>query len=347
MKKLMKPRFGFTALFIATLFWGLSDVVAQRVTGVVDADSSTAWHQPLRSAVYIVESSAITTGIQASGNTITQDITLNAGWNAIYLEVEPDNPAPLVNVGTAEDPIWVPEQPMIAALFSRINCENCVESVWSWNVPFSTKDYIVDPAEGLWDEPGWLRYFPAGSAGPDGGTRTFLTDLVTMHANTGYLVKMVADLATPVTLSVQGLSVVDSQQWVKDSYNLAGFPVLPGSSPTVSIFFDNTPITEARYLTSAGYWEKLTATDTLTNAQSYLVYYDGDVSAPDGFTAPLNVPEPITSEMPFAPGTGGQRQVIPIENTSSSPITVSISFANASDIPLYFENDSTIGLLTK
>jgi len=246
----------------------------------------------------------------------------------------------LINIGTTAEPVWVHEQPMITALFSRINCENCVESVWSWNVPFSTKDYIVDPAEGLWDEPGWLRYFPEGSAGPDGDTRTFLTDLVTMHANTGYLVKMAADLAAPVTLSVEGLSVVDGQQWVKDSYNLAGFPVLPGSGPTVSIYFGGSPITEARYLTSDGYWEKLTDTDTLNNAQSYLVYYDGDVYAPDGFTPPLNMPEPVTAEVPFAPGTGGQRQEFPVENPTDQPIEISLGFAESSDVPLYFEDDT-------
>ncbi len=46
-----------------------------------------------------------------SGTTLTQVFTLQAGWNAIYLGVEPVNPSPLVNEGTATQPQWVHESP--------------------------------------------------------------------------------------------------------------------------------------------------------------------------------------------------------------------------------------------
>ncbi|MCP3886686.1 MAG: hypothetical protein GY700_14680, partial [Propionibacteriaceae bacterium] len=161
--------------------------------------------------------------------------------------------------------------------------------------------------------------------------------------NTGYLVKLDDDLAAPLTLRVAGQTKVENQQWVKDSYNLAGFPIFPDTNPTVAIFFGNSPVTEARYLTQEGHWEKLDDADGLAYAQSYLVYFDGQVSAgsPDGFKPPLSIAESVPDEISFAPGVGGQRQTIPIENSCAIPISVTISFADATDVPLYYEDAST------
>ncbi len=83
MKKLIKPRFGLAALFIATVFWGISDIVANQVRGDLPQTNQAVWQEPARSAVTVSNDTAITSGIQADGNIITQDIELNAGWNAI------------------------------------------------------------------------------------------------------------------------------------------------------------------------------------------------------------------------------------------------------------------------
>ena len=37
--------------------------------------------------------------LASAGQVVTQTFTLHAGWNTIYLEVEPANPSPLVGVG--------------------------------------------------------------------------------------------------------------------------------------------------------------------------------------------------------------------------------------------------------
>ena len=338
MKNLKTARLGLSMLCLMMIVGGV------RGAGGHDASTPPATAYPRRAAISRVARDVAAAGIVAGGNVITQTLTLHAGWNAIYLEVEPRNPAPLVNAGTEEEPIWVHAQPTMKAIFAQLACEDCLESVWAWHVPFSTQDYIVDPAEGLWDEPGWKRYFPATSVGPDGVSRAFLTDLLSLHTNTGYLVKLADDLAAPLTLQVTGPTVVENQRWVKDSYNLAGFPIFPAANPTVAAFFGGSPVTEVRYLTPDGHWEKLAATDTLVHAQSYLVYYDGQVTgAPAGFTAPLSIPESVPDEIQFAPGAGGNRQTIPVENLSVIPITVTCAFADgdAGGIPLYYEDDAT------
>lgn len=78
----------------------------------------------------------------ADGSLVTQQFTLQGGWTAIYLEIEPINPSPLVNEGTAADPIWAPEQSTLEAIFAGLSCGDCLESVWAWNVPTSQADYI-------------------------------------------------------------------------------------------------------------------------------------------------------------------------------------------------------------
>ena len=76
------------------------------------------------------------------------------------------------------------------AVFADLAASGALESVWAYNQPASHKDYIMDPGEGLWDAPGWERYIPRQVTGADGASRGFLTNLFTLHANTGYLVKL-------------------------------------------------------------------------------------------------------------------------------------------------------------
>ncbi len=348
--------------------------------------------------------------VVAAGQVVTQTFTLSAGWNTIYLEVEPINASPLVGVGLLfsagwsseleddldegllpddlrqefenqgilfsdrisvtkpEDDYWViydaeelisyaifkeveneesvlnvysvalNEQSTIEAVFGDLACDACLESVWRWNVPQSTMDYIIDPAEGLWDEPGWKHYFPETSLGPDGVSREFLTDLLSLHANTGYLVKLDDELGGSVDLVVSGPPVVRNHRWLKGSYNLAGFPINPDSAPTVATFFKNldgdpSPVTEVRALGSDGRWGAVLAdTDTLNHSQAYLVYYDDqEPDAPDDYTAPLNIVDVIGDGLQFLPGLAGRQNDLTIENLSSDDVIVTVTLVGGAD----------------
>ena len=216
---------------------------------------------------------------------MTQTFTLSAGWNAIYLSVEPMNPSPLVNQGTAEQPQWVHEKSMMEAVFGPLVASGALESVWTYNQPVSHKDYIVDPGEGLWDAPGWLYYIPKGKPGSGD---TSLTNLVSLHTNTGYLVKLKDK--TSGTVQVAGRPVPGHHRWGTGPYNLAGFPMLPGGGATVGAMKTASPITEVRALTPQGEWQKLADTVMLQYGQSYLVYYGNPgVSGRQNFTAPLDM----------------------------------------------------------
>lgn len=258
------------------------------------------------------------------GVQLAQTFTLHAGWNTIYLEVEPVNTSPLVNIGTEADPIMVPEQSTLETVFAGIPS---LESVWSWNVPQSRRDYIVDPAEGLWDEPGWKRYFPESTQGADGVSQAFLTDLLSLHANTAYLVKLDDNLGGTVTVTVTGQPVVRKRRWVLGSYNLAGFQILPGATPTVDAFFAGSPVSEVNRLTQAGEWVTLAGTDTLAHGQAYLAFYDdGGAGGDTAYTAPLGIVDPLADGMIFTSGTGGNRASFTIENFSPTATTVDLSW---------------------
>lgn len=351
MNRQQQLRIGIVVLGLTALLFGFGNVFAEAVgnavaVAVVRQPSATPEAPPpppplpLRASASLAAGDVAAGTVESAGKLVTQTFTLQAGWNTIYLEVAPRNPSPLVNRGTEAEPIWVHAQPVMEAVFDRLPCDACLESVWGWNVPFATRDYIVDPAEGLWDAPGWRYYFPQGSVGPDGGSRGFLTDLLTLRAHTAYLVKLADDLPAPLTFQVAGQPVARSQQWVKDSYNLAGFPIAPGAHPSVAVYFENSAVTEVRALTSDGHWREMAADETLAYGQAYLVYFDGAAAGAEGFKPPLAVDTAVPAEIGFRLGLGGERQMIPVENTSAIPITVTVSFAEAGPdaLPLYYED---------
>jgi hypothetical protein len=318
--------------------------IAQVQSAAAKDVSQTAAEAPAARSTYAINSAA-------SGPATTQTFALQAGWNAIYLEVEPINTSALVNVGTAEKPIMVHEKSTMETVFAGLNCNNCLESVWTWNTPTSQVDYIVDPSEGLWGTPGWRRYVPEGNLGPDGVSRGFLTDLVNLHANTGYLIKLQDGLGSAVTLEVTGTPIVEDHRWTKGSYNLTGFPIAPGTQPKVADFTGGTPITEVRKLTAAGNWTtKMASGDALAPGVAYLAYYDDqDPNTPDNYTAPLHIMDAVSDGLAFTRGAGGRQQELRIENLSSlidATVKLRLVGATGGGVALWLTDPVTVSLQT-
>jgi hypothetical protein len=267
--------------------------------------------------------------VVSSGAFVTQTFVLQAGWNTIYLEVEPFNTSPLVDPDGAGPLPPAPSLSTLEAVFATLNCTDCLESVWSWSVPVSRMDFIIDPAEGLWDQPGWKRYFSPGSIGPDGEPQDFLTDLLTLRANAGYLVKLRDDFVGDATLVAAGRPVVPGHRYEQDSYNLAGFPLLPGATPTVQSFFGASPLTEVYRLSKGGEWEALIAADTLRYGEAYLVYYDSQAStAVEDFTAPVNVVDLLSDGLVFASGLGERSASFRVENLTAQPVSLTVALVD-------------------
>jgi hypothetical protein len=263
----------------------------------------------------------------SSGAIVTQTFNLDGGWNTIYLEVEPINPSPLVNEGSSANPLWLHQRSTVEAVFAQLDGCACLESVWTWNLPSTRMDFIVDPAEGLWDEPGWRRYVPAGK--PD----AFLTDLASLHTNTGYLVQLKE--GSSATLSVSGRPVVRKHRWVQDSYNLAGFPILAGSEPTRQLFFASSSIDQVYRLSAAGEWVQLAANARLASGEAYLIYYNAaNIDDATDFTAPFIVQEVVSEGLNF--GVASHRQGFTLHNLSAieAPVSISLVEGGNADVAL-------------
>lgn len=192
----------------------------------------------------------------AGAQTVSQTFQLRNGWNSIWLEVEPTNSE-------------------ISVVFAGLP----VSSVWTY-VPPGAVEFIQDQSEDLFNQPGWLPYFP------ESRPEAFLTKLHTVNALRSYLVKITNG---PRTLSITGRPVVRAAKWVAGSFNLRGFPVNPAQLPTFSTFFSPSASHAGQriyQLRDNGQWLLVNAGDTMKHGEAYWAFCNGasTYQGPLGFT---------------------------------------------------------------
>lgn len=237
---------------------------------------------------------AFSSGSMAS---TTQTITLRPGWNAVYLEVQPDERSP-------------------ATVFRDLP----VESVWTWFDRTSSVEFIRDPAEGLWAQPGWSVY----TKSPE---KAALTNLYAIFANRAYLIKLGG--RQNVTWSVTGAPATDKTLWTADSFNLVGFHVNTANPPTFAEFLSSSPSNAGQpvyRLSSQGVWELVAnpVTTAIKSGEAYWVYCNGSST----FQAPVKV-QIMGSELNF--GTTTDMNSVTITNDSTATRTATIRFQPSSN----------------
>ena len=141
---------------------------------------------------------------RADGPFITQQILLRAGWNAVYLSVDPANPEP-----------------------QTVFTNQPVDKVATYFPSRTSVEFIQDPASIPWKQKGWnIWYAPTLPEGP-------ISDLSAIAGGQGYLVHALSD----VTVNVTGRPGIHRTRWKSDAYNLTGFPVDPANPPTFATWF--------------------------------------------------------------------------------------------------------------
>src|SRR5262245_18995806 len=135
--------------------------------------------------------SALLLGVNSGSAQTAQQFNLRAGWNAIWLDVEPR---------TAE----------IGAVFTNLP----ISSVWTYVPNGNAVQFIRDQNEASFNDPVWLRYFPPSRP------EAFANNLSAIHAGRAYLV----NLSGAATLTVSGRPAIKQATWQANSYNLRGFP---------------------------------------------------------------------------------------------------------------------------
>ena len=140
----------------------------------------------------------------------TQTVALRAGWNAVYLEVQPK-----------------PEE--CDAQFSGLP----VERVFSWNKRFSPAQFIQDPNSLSYTNADWGFYVPPGHE-----LAADIT-LFSLQAGKCYLVKL-ADNSAPVNWVIHGKARLRRPAWQTESLNYVGFSLPLASPPTFAGFFSGS-----------------------------------------------------------------------------------------------------------
>lgn len=200
----------------------------------------------LRFAAWALALLALGAGGGARAQSLAQTVNLRPGWNAVYLEV-------------------APEVADLAAAFADLP----ISSVWSPIHRPSAVEYIQDPAEGLFNRPGWLGYRPSDPP--------FLQTLFTLQANRPYLVRL--EGGSERTWVVTGRPSLRDPEWVPDSFNLVGLPVDPASAIVFADWFAASPAHAGQpvyRLGSEGVWEMIDpATETIAAGEAYWVFSQG------------------------------------------------------------------------
>lgn len=228
-----------------------------------------------------------------------QQISLVAGWNSIWLEVEPQDetgqPLPPTTVfNTAVNTA-------ITVIASPKPLTGLAE--------FFGSDPVPGTESGTFNSDGWEQWLKTDLAGD--------SDLVMTTGNRGYLIK--SDSA--INFSVTGNARFFRPKWTPDRYNLVGF----GVDGTISFtdFFASAPIThpvEKIYtLAAGGAWAPVAGGSNIADGKAYWIFSAG----PSNFMGPVSVDfdNAITGRLNF----GGPDDAVPVLGPSPSE-TVAGSF---------------------
>lgn len=186
----------------------------------------------------------------------SQHISLEAGWNAVFLEVTPAANAP-------------------DTVFSGLP----VDRVATYFPPLSGVQFISDPDELSWKKPAWGLWYAPGL--PEAEFNT-LDGIV---GNRAYLIHATRSSEWTISGAVHFQPIV----WQPNSFNFVGLPVDPENPPTFAAFFGLSKAhAQGRfYRLVAGKWRKITApgSERVRAGEAYWIYCSGR----SAYQGPLNI----------------------------------------------------------
>ena len=146
----------------------------------------------------------------ASAQWVTQTIALKAGWNAVYLHVDPSHQSLAESIGS--------------------DITNPIMEVWRWAPALSTLQFVQTPQA------------PVEGAQWASWDRNAVTDqlLQRLVGNSAYLIRVGTNVAT-YTWTVKGKPFPPAYEWTTTGLNFLGFPTVPVNAPTFESFLAKAP----------------------------------------------------------------------------------------------------------
>jgi hypothetical protein len=258
-----------------------------------------------RSVITLLTMLLLLTGISTTqAETVSQTITLNPGWNAVFLEVQPESTAP-------------------SDVFAEVTN---LQSVWRWNPNTSTVEFIQDPEVPVPTGSLWLVYYPG---------QPLLTNLHAIHGETAYLINLGG--AQNVTWTVTGEPAMPRIDWKANSFNFVGFHLAPGDEPLFGDFFSSSLAHDGQeiYILNGGNWEKVAApaTTSMLRGEAFWIYCKGSSE----FTGPLSIQLQQGTGLHY--GKTLQEQDVILRNNSPAQKSVSLDLPALNDTVYYWVFD--------
>lgn len=252
---------------------------------------------------------------------VSQTFMLKPGWNAVFLEVEPDDNDPATD--NDSDP---------AVVFSGISD---LISVWWWNPRTSTVEYIQSPDELVAEQPQWMVYFPDPDPN-DEFEHHPSTNLFAIHGETAYLIHLGG--SADVTWTVTGEPKVPKIEWKSNSFNFVGFHLTEGQEPHFQDFFSASQAHAGQEIyrldNATGTWERVTdPTIPMIHGEAFWVYCQGHSE----FTGPLSVQLEQGGGLDY--GTALVEQDLRVLNNSNADKAVTLSAAPSAGYLHYWKFD--------
>lgn len=230
----------------------------------------------------------------------TQAISLKKGWNAVYLEVEPNDSDPAVVF--RDTPV-----DMVAAYFDTK----------------ASVQFVTDPSVDLFKNLGWAVWYHQDR--PD----AFLTSLDAVYGRRAYLVHAKSD----AVWNVAGAPMREFSNWRADQFNLVGFPVAAPGAPSYREFFKAAKglRTDRIYRLINGAWKKVTdaAATPMRSGEAFWIYCDG----PSSYSGPLEVETKYRSGLTMSDGSTDS---LILRNVSNDPLEVTVEHVEkaSNSVPL-------------
>lgn len=224
----------------------------------------------------------------------TQTIELEAGWNAVYLEVEPLETEP-------------------SALFAGTP----IEIVAAYFRPTTAMEFIDSPSEVLPDRKSWnVWYAPERDD-------ALLSHLFAIQAHHAYLVYTEA----AYTWSLEGSPYHDTIQWHPNAHSLVGFPINAAERPTFANFFTGSKAQAHAslqvYSLEDGRWVLVTNPESVF-MEPGVAYWTYSAGASE-FSGPLIVDFANSSAGGIVYSETSGAQQLTITNVSIYPQTLSLA----------------------
>ena len=243
----------------------------------------------------------------ATAANLQQVVTLDPGWNAIFIELEP-------------------AERDIETVFAGLP----VASVWRWRPGAGGAQFVADPAEDLENIDGWFAWFP------EPRPEAFLSNLFRIDGATAYLVKLEGSSSRQLT--IRGTPRFRAPAWEPNAFTLTGLPVAAANAPTFAEFFSASSAHQGQpvyELGSNGRWQLVASPSAraIRAGRAYWIYTRGN----SNYQGRLHVVLEQGDALEYSAALTEIRLVL--RNYSGVPGSFQIERIGSGGMPMSFRNE--------